>query len=220
MKIVSVNGSPKGKASNTHIMVNAFLNGAADAGAETTNIFLSEKEIKYCRGCHSCWFKTPGQCVIHDDMTEVLSLLSGAHVIILASPLYFNNISGTLKVFMDRLTFTGSPVQQKNTNPEKQIDKPVEKIIPKLIMISNCGYADRSQFQVVSLWIKRVASLMQTVLLGEIYAVQGKRLSSPSEEIHPAVDNYLKLLQNAGKEIVLNLKWSESTENLLNCDFV
>ncbi|MFA4885939.1 MAG: NAD(P)H-dependent oxidoreductase [Desulfotomaculaceae bacterium] len=47
MKIVAINGSPKGKASNTNIMVSAFLKGAQEAGAQTVNIFLAEKEIKH-----------------------------------------------------------------------------------------------------------------------------------------------------------------------------
>ena len=85
MKIVAINGSPRGRSSNTGAMVSAFLKGAQEAGAETVHIFLAEKEIKYCKGCHSCWTETPGQCVIRDDMAEVLSRVGGADVIVLAS---------------------------------------------------------------------------------------------------------------------------------------
>ena len=60
MKIVVINGSPNGKNSNTDVMVRAFLKGAQEAGAETLSIFLSEKEIKHCKGCHICWTKGPG----------------------------------------------------------------------------------------------------------------------------------------------------------------
>jgi multimeric flavodoxin WrbA len=217
MKIVAINGSPKGKISNTDKMVSAFLKGAQEVGAETINIFLADKEIEYCKGCYSCWFKNPGQCVIKDDMTEVLSELAGANVIVLASPVYFNNISGTLKVFMDRLTVTGSPHPQ---NTEDIKDKFIEKVIPKLVMMSNCGFPDRSQFQVISLWVNKVAMMMQTSLIGEIYAVQGKLLSNPTDELRPAIDKYFKLLENAGKEIVANLKLTETTENLLMYGFV
>jgi putative NADPH-quinone reductase len=219
MKIVAINGSPKGKTSNTNTMVNSFLTGAQEAGAETFNIFLAEKEINYCKGCYSCWFKSPGECIIKDDMTDIISHLAGANIIVLASPLYFNNISGTLKVFMDRLTVTGSPHPPKAGETESKNDKTVDVVPPKLVMMSNCGFPDRSQFQVVSLWIKRVAAMMQTNLIGEIYAVQGKLLSNPTDELRPAIDRYLKLLESAGKEIALNLKLSETTENLLQYDF-
>ena len=152
-------------------------------------------------------------------MTDVISHLSGANIIVLASPLYFNNISGTLKVFMDRLTVTGSPHPPKAGKTESKNDKPMDVVPPILVMMSNCGFPDRSQFQVVSLWIKRAAAMMQTNLIGEIYAVQGKHLSNPTDELRPAIDNYLKLLESAGKEIALNLKLAETTENLLQYDF-
>lgn len=209
MKIVAINGSPRGRASNTGVMVDAFLKGAQEAGAETMNVFLAEKNIKYCRGCYSCWTETPGRCVIQDDMAEVLSRVAGADVIVLASPLYFNNISGTLKVFMDRLAVTGNPHSPKSRSAA-----------PKLVMISNCGFPDRSQFQVVSLWIKRVARLMRTEVIGEIYATQGRFLTAPTEEVRPAVASYLRFLEKAGAEIATSMKLSETTESLLGRDFM
>jgi len=45
MKIVAFNGSPRGSAGNTHIMVENFLAGAEKAGAETENILLVEKNM-------------------------------------------------------------------------------------------------------------------------------------------------------------------------------
>ena len=83
-------------------MVSAFLKGAQETGAEIINIFLAEKEIKHCKGCVSCWINSPGQCVIKDDMAEILSLEEGADILLLATPLHFDNISGMLKVYMDR----------------------------------------------------------------------------------------------------------------------
>lgn len=54
MRIVAINGSSKGGASNTNVVLNALLKGAQDAGAETITVQLAEKQISHCKGCHSC----------------------------------------------------------------------------------------------------------------------------------------------------------------------
>lgn len=220
MRIVVINGSPKGRDSNTNVMVCSLLKGARKAGAETVNVFLAEKDIEHCKGCHTCWQRGPGQCVIDDDMPEVLSLMGGANIICFASPVYFENISGMLKVFMDRMTMIGSPHPQK---VDKENDKHMESSKTQasgLMMVSNCGYPDRSQFDVTSLWIRRLAKKMNMELIGEIYATQGKLLNDPPENLRPAVSNYLQLLEKAGKEIAAGMKLSAATEKMLQQGFL
>lgn len=79
MNILAINGSPKGKRSNTWRLTSAFLdgiiaweeNGRKQAPAiETLNV--NALDIKPCLGCFSCWSKTPGMCCIHDDMQAVI----------------------------------------------------------------------------------------------------------------------------------------------------
>ncbi|MGE5654764.1 MAG: flavodoxin family protein [Bacillota bacterium] len=216
MKIVAINGSSRGRASNTHVMVSALLNGAQAAGAETVNVLLAEKEISHCRGCHSCWSATPGQCVTDDDMLGVLGAMAGASVVILASPVYFENISGLLKTFMDRLTVIGSPHTRPSSasghasQPTSLDDTPI-----KLVMVANCGYADPSEFAVISHWFRRVSQKLHMGIAGEIYAPQGKILAAPPEELRPAALSYLQTLEEAGKELVTDHKLSPRTAALL-----
>ena len=218
MKIVAINGSPRGRVSNTGVMVGAFLKGAAAAGAETNEIFLCEKSIRYCRGCHSCWSETPGRCVIEDDMASVLSELAGVDMIILASPVFFNNISGTLKVFMDRLTVTGNPHVQTDDRGDAAGKTRALGAAPGLLMISNCGFPDRSQFEVISLWMKRVAAMMGTAVIAEIYATQGRLLCDPPQELKETAAGYLHDLEQAGSEIASGGKLSAETVERLQRD--
>ncbi len=216
MKIVLVNGSPKGRRSNTQIMAEAFLQGAQAAGAETLNIFLAEKEIRYCRGCFSCWLKTPGSCIIDDDMKSILTEAEGTDVLALASPLYIDTISGMLKVFMDRLVVKGDPHFSKVANGESRHWKNAKEKTPRLLMLSNCGFPERSHFQALSHWVQRVALNMQTELLGEIYASQGRLLALDL----PQVKSYLQWLNRAGREIALGQALSSKTQQALAQQFL
>lgn len=217
MKIVVINGSPKGENSNTNIMVNEFLNGAQRAGAETVNIFLSEKKIEHCKGCHICWSKGPAQCVISDDMVSILMHMGDANVIVFASPVYFENIAGMLKVFMDRMTMIGSPQSQKDTEmKEEKNSETANTNMPKLMMVSSCGFSDESEFEVTSLWINRVAQKMHMELIGEIYATNGRLLKETPEDLKPALLKFLDALEKAGHEIGTEMKLTQSTKSFLN----
>lgn len=216
MKIVAINGSPKGKASNTNVMVDALFTGARACGAETVNIFLAEKNIHHCQGCHICWTKGPGQCVISDDMLEVISCLASANIIIFASPVYFENISGLLKAFMDRMTMIGSPHSQHEANKGNQPIDASNIQIPSLMMVSSCGHPNSSEFDVTSLWINRVSQKMHMKLIGEIYAAQGKFLHETPEKSLPIVTKYLQQLEMAGREIATSMEMSEATKKMLD----
>lgn len=218
MKIAVINGSHRGKNGNTNIMVTAFLKGAREAGAETVNILLAEKEIKYCRACKACWFKSPGKCVIEDDMAESLSLIEGADIHVLATPLYIDNISGMLKVFMDRMMVTASPYWGKDK--EGECRHLTTGVPPQLMMMANCGYPERSHFQVISHWIKRYARNLGTEVIAEIYASQGAILSLRENEVGIAVSNYLKVLEMAGREIATDRKLTLETKALLEQKFI
>lgn len=225
MKIVAINGSPRGKESNTSLMVSAFLTGAQKAGAETVNIFLAEKELKHCRGCFSCWLVRPGQCVIQDDMAEILSSGEDASILVLATPLRYGNISGMLKVFIERMLPFANPYLQKDQSGETRHPKKAQAeessiYRSQLVMIANGGYPDRSYSQVVSHWIKRLAHNNITEVIGEIYAPQGMLLNTKVEALRPIINNYLQSLENAGKEIVINNGISEETQKLLEQDFL
>ncbi|MGA7827851.1 MAG: flavodoxin family protein [Geobacteraceae bacterium] len=221
MKITVINGSPKGRDSVTNIMVSAFLKGAREAGAETVTVFLSEKEIKHCNGCFSCWFATPGQCVIKDDdMAEVLSQGEGSEILVLATPLKYANISSMLKVFVERLLPFANPYILKdqageNRHPKKLPEAESSLYRSKLVLIANGGLGQREHFQVVSHWIKRFALNNLSEVIGEFFAPQGPLLVDPPEELRPVVENYLRLLERAGNEIATNKKVSQETEKLL-----
>ncbi|RXA18460.1 flavodoxin family protein [Methanosarcina sp. MSH10X1] len=100
MKIVGIQSSPRGKQSNTLKLLDAVLEGAADAGAETESIDIAKMKIKYCTACNSC--HETGVCTIKDDFEPVLKKLLAADGIVLSSPNYITNVTAQLKTLFDR----------------------------------------------------------------------------------------------------------------------
>jgi FMN-dependent NADH-azoreductase len=195
VRIVSFNGSPRGGAGNTQVMIDALLKGMRSEDSEITQVCLAENNIGYCAGCHCCWTRTPGRCAIDDDMKELLPLINGADIVILGSPLYFCAISGTLKVFIDRLTALGGD-PRKATSGEPRAPS-------YLVMLSNCGFPDGRQFEATSTWIRAMSGMLGMGLLGEFYATNGKVLTSPAHEREQNRIAYLEYLENCGKSYLM-----------------
>ncbi len=199
MRIVAFNGSPRAEQSNTDVMVEAFLAGAQEAGAEVENIYLAQKKIGHCLGCFTCWWRTPGTCIQPDDMDELIAKYLSADVAVFATPLYNDNVSGIMKNFIDRLLPTGGPHFEKDGNGEVR-HIPGAKRAPKFVMIANSGFPEQSHFQVLRLLARRMARNYHTEFVGEIYRGAGSLLQD--EEMGPLVDAYRGLLRKAGTEVV------------------
>ncbi|MDR1621948.1 MAG: NAD(P)H-dependent oxidoreductase [Synergistaceae bacterium] len=91
--VLVINRSPKGEKSNTMRLPRAFLDGAG--WNETKIVSVARSEIKPCLGCFACWNKTPGTCVIHDDMSGIVAKIvaAGAMGIITAAAARLSAIS-------------------------------------------------------------------------------------------------------------------------------
>jgi NAD(P)H-dependent FMN reductase len=200
MKIIAFNGSPRGANGNTHIMVENFLQGAARAGAETENILLAQKHIKHCTGCFSCWTKTPGKCVIDDDMAGLLEKYIASDIAVYATPLYVDYVSGIMKDFIDRRLPLVCPEFEKDGDNETVHKKRFKKY-PAMIMMANCGFPEQAQFELLKLYCKRRSSNNKVNVIAQIYRSQGELLKDAPPEIKPRVDNYKALLQEAGRSI-------------------
>ncbi|MCL4503394.1 MAG: flavodoxin family protein [Deltaproteobacteria bacterium] len=99
MKVLGILGSPR-RGGNTEILLKAFLEGAAAGGAEVEEIRLREMKISPCLEIYHC-FKD-GTCPIKDDMPVLYDKLLAADVVVLASPIFFYNVSAQAKAMIDR----------------------------------------------------------------------------------------------------------------------
>ena len=100
MKIVTINGSPKGASGNTGRVLNALMDGARRAGADTQVFQLGELTVKPCTSCRMC--QKVGRCAIDDDYPMIKAAMRETDGIVLASPNYINNVSAQMKAVLDR----------------------------------------------------------------------------------------------------------------------
>ncbi len=99
-KVLILSGSPR-KGGNSDMLCDQFMKGAQEAGNDVEKIFIAGRKIAYCRACYYCK-DHKGECVIKDDMAEVLQKMLDADVIVLSSPVYFYSVSAWLKAVIDR----------------------------------------------------------------------------------------------------------------------
>ena len=210
MKITVFNGSPKAGRGNTHVIVEAFLQGAREAGAEVENIFLAKKDIKFCRGCYACWVKTPGKCIHNDDMAALLPKVISSDIMVFATPVYVDNVTAIMKNFMDRLIPLGDPHFEKDEHGECcHIERHKKRL--KFVIISNCGFPEQSHFQVLHLFFSRVARNLHAEVIAEIYRGAGALLTSSDSTLQPLIEKYKHFVKRAGKEVTEQFKLSEDT---------
>jgi multimeric flavodoxin WrbA len=100
MKIVAVLGSPRSKGNST-ILARIVLDKAGELGAQTEEFVLNKLQYRGCQGCETCKTKLD-HCVLEDDLTQVLDAVKQADAVILATPIYFGEVSGQFKTFFDR----------------------------------------------------------------------------------------------------------------------
>jgi multimeric flavodoxin WrbA len=210
MRITAFNGSPRAERGNTNVMVEAFLSGASAAGAQCENVFLAKKKILPCTGCNACWMKTPGVCAQRDDMDELLAKVIASETIVFATPVYVDNVTGLTKNFMDRLIPIGDPHWEKDENGEvRHLARHAKP--RKIAVISNCGFAQQSHFQVLRLLFRRIARNIHAEVIAEIYREAGSLLTIPNPELRQPVDGYKALLREAGREVVERSRLSAET---------
>lgn len=134
MKLTIFNGSPRGKGSNTKILMDHFCKGFNAAAAEmNTAENLLKVNVAY---------------LVHTDkMEEFLELFEESDKIILAFPLYTDSVPGIVKFFIEQLEpFCG---RENNPDmgfvvqsgfPEAVHSRAVEKYLEKLTKRLGCKY--------------------------------------------------------------------------------
>ena len=102
MIIIGIASSPRGEASNSTIALKTALDAAEAKGAEVEIFNIAEMEISDCHGDNYC--KAHGdECAIKDGMDPIYEAIKECDALVLASPIYFFDLTARTRAFIDRL---------------------------------------------------------------------------------------------------------------------
>lgn len=93
-------GSPR-RGGNSDVLAARFCDRAAANGATVDTVALSDLTFHGCRNLFHCKNDLT-HCGQLDDLTSVLEQVANAQILVLASPVYFTNVSGVMKQAIDR----------------------------------------------------------------------------------------------------------------------
>ena len=204
MKVLIINGSPKGKNSNSLRLTNAFVEGFCDVKRENGSEIQLEQldicrlQIESCKGCFACWRVTPGQCCIIDDMAGIIQKLLWADVIIYSFPLYYFNVPGSLKNVIDRQLPMVLPFMSEREDGigSGSHDARYDMSGKRYVLISTCGfYSAAGNYDSVRMMFDHICGKdrYETIFCG-----QGELFSV--KELPARTDEYLQIVAAAGRE--------------------
>jgi multimeric flavodoxin WrbA len=117
VKVLGINCSPR-KGGNTEILLKEVFKPLEENGIKTELFQIGGKKIRGCIACMKCRKKADGRC--HQDnevINDCIKKMEKADAIIIGSPVYFADLTGDAKAFIDvagyALRGAGNPLKRK-----------------------------------------------------------------------------------------------------------
>lgn len=105
MKVVAFNGSPR-KEGNTYLLVQRVFEELHKEKIETEYFQVGAKSLRGCTACRKCFENRDKKCVLPDDgLNGYIAKMEGAEGIVLASPVYFSNVTADMNALIGRVGY-------------------------------------------------------------------------------------------------------------------
>ena len=203
-KILIINGSPRLEKSNTSFILEPFIRGMKDAGADIELIFARKFKIKPCIGCFKCWGETIGECFIEDDMKDLLAKMKEKDILIIATSVYAP-LPGELQNLINRLVPLVEPILEFREGRTRA--KPHDDVkFTKILGFISGGWWELANLNVVAKVIEELSELFSLELTPPILRPHGYMLRSESE----VNTQILQRLEEVGYDFIKNGKIEES----------
>jgi multimeric flavodoxin WrbA len=200
MKTLAFNGSPKTDKGNTSMILTPFLRGMEQAGSEVELFFTKRLHIKPCQGEVNCWFKHPGRCWQDDDMNMLLPRIREADILVFASPVYCDGVTGPLKTLIDRfLPIAATSYTLRNDRMRLGIP---DNLPPKrVVLASTCGFWEMETFDPLLFHMKAFCENLDAEFAGALLRPHANMLQAMVDAGAP-IEDVFTAAEEAGRQLV------------------
>lgn len=214
IKVLAFNCSPKMDKGNTALILNPFLEGMREAGAEVELFYTKKLNINPCQGGFNCWLKTPGKCWQKDDMNMLYPKLHKADIWVFATPIYVDGVTGPMKNLMDRLIPLMQPFFELRDGHCRHPVREGHKY-GKVVLASNCGFWERDNFDPLLVHMRAFCKNAAKEFAGALLRPHGEALR-PMMEMGLPLNDIFEAVQEAGRQLVRDGEMSTETLNIIS----
>jgi len=203
---------------NTALILNPFLEGMKEVGAEVELFYTRKLKINPCRGDFICWLKTPGECWQKDDMQMLYPKLREAEICVFGTPVYVDGISGPMKNLLDRIIPGVQPFFELRDGHCRHLLREGHKY-GKVVLVSNCGFWEMDNFDPLLVHTKAFCRNGAMEFAGALLRPHGEALR-PMMEMGISLDDVFEAAREAGRQLVKDGRMSAETLNIVSRELV
>jgi multimeric flavodoxin WrbA len=214
MKVLAINSSPRMDKGNTAMILNPYLEGMKEAGAEIELFYTNKLNIHPCTGEFNCWLKTPGECLHNDDMKMLYPKIAEADVMVFATPVYVDGVTGPMKNFIDRLIPRIHPLFELRDEHCRHPPRGEAKAC-KFVLVSNCGFWEMDNFDPLIVHMKAICKNLSAEFSGALLRPHAGAVLAMLEMGAPIGDIF-EAAKEAGRQLVKEQMMSPETLDIVS----
>jgi multimeric flavodoxin WrbA len=182
------------------VILTPFLRGITEAGGQVDLFHTKRLRINPCRGDFDCWLKHPGVCRQKDDMQVLHPKMRAADVLVLATPVFVDGMTGPLKNVLDRMIPLIEPFFELRDDhcrhPLREDGRSLQ-----VVLVANCGFWELDNFDPLVAHVKAMCKNMSATFAGALLRPHGAVLAGMLERGLP-VGDVLVAARDAGHQLI------------------
>lgn len=199
---------------NTALILNPFLEGMKEEGADVELFYTRKLNIHPCTGEFNCWLKTPGKCLHNDDMNLLYPRIDAADVIVFATPVYVDGVTGPMKNLMDRIIPLVQPFFELRDDHCRHPGRGEAKV-RKLVLVSNCGFWEKDNFDPLIVHMKAICKNLSAEFSGALLRPHGEAIAEMLG-MGAQIGDIFEAAKEAGRQLVKEEKMSQETLDIIS----